>query len=141
MTQSVLIVERLHKNPEYTIGKLSLNGEYICDTLEDTDRDLNKDGDLLDAGETKVWGKTAIPYGTYKVTKETNPKFGNCFRVHNVKQFEGILIHTGNYKEHTHGCILVGKNSVKGAVMNSRFYLDKLFNAIPATNSITLIIK
>jgi hypothetical protein len=141
MKQSVIIVERLHKLPDYTIGKLSLNGEYVCDTLEDTDRDLNKDGDLLDAGELEQWGKTAIPYGTYQVTKEINKKFGKCLRVHKVKHFEGILIHTGNYKEDSHGCILVGNNAVKGAVMNSRRYLDKLFDLIPDKTIVTLIVK
>jgi hypothetical protein len=36
-----LKLKRIAKKPTYTIGKLYLNGEYFCDTLEDTDRGLS----------------------------------------------------------------------------------------------------
>ena len=58
-----------------TIGKLSLGGRFFCYTLEDFDRDLNKDGDLLDLGEAKVHSKTAIPRGTYKVQLTMSNRF------------------------------------------------------------------
>ena len=54
---------RKYLNPTYTIGKLYIDGEYFCDTLEDTVRDLNKDGE----NEQKIRGKTSIPYGTYRI--------------------------------------------------------------------------
>mgnify|MGYP003435238428 FL=1 len=57
-----------------TIGKLYLNDVFICDTLEDVCRDLNKDGDLDDKGETKVYGETAIPSGTYKMIINMSPR-------------------------------------------------------------------
>jgi hypothetical protein len=36
--------------PDYTIGKLSIDGVSFCDTLEDVNRDINKDGQF-DNGE------------------------------------------------------------------------------------------
>lgn len=39
-------------HPDYTVGKLYVDGEYECFTLEDPVR------------ETKIYGQTAIPYGT-----------------------------------------------------------------------------
>ena len=36
-----LRLERLYKKDNYTIGKLYIDGQYFCDTLEDKDRNLN----------------------------------------------------------------------------------------------------
>ena len=46
------------------------NWERICNTIEDKVRDLNKDGDLNDEGEEKVYAQTAIPYGTYTIAMD-----------------------------------------------------------------------
>ena len=35
-----LTLHRKYRLPNYTIGKLYVNGQYYCDTLEDADRDL-----------------------------------------------------------------------------------------------------
>ena len=70
-----LLLNRVYLHEDYTIGKLFVNGEYFSDTVEDKVRDANKDGDLLDEGETKVYGKTAIPYGKYKIELSMSPKF------------------------------------------------------------------
>lgn len=138
---TLILLKRIALQPTYTIGRFFVNDESnkICDCLEDPVRDYNKDGDLDDQGETKIWGNTAIPYGEYKVTKELHHKFGKCFRIHNVKHFEGIFIHSGNYPKDTHGCPLAGYNTAKGAVMNSRQALDKLYDAVP--NGIDVKIK
>ena len=117
--------------PEYTIGDLFVNGKLFCNTLEDTVRDLNKDGDLNDAGEGKVYGQTAIPYGTYEVVITYSNRFKKQLPLlENVKGFEGIRIHPGNTKEDTHGCILVGVNSKKGMVTESKKTFDKLFSLL-----------
>jgi hypothetical protein len=131
-----LTLKRIALRDTYTIGKLYINGEYECDTLEDTVRDLNKNG-VFDNGEQKVYGKTAIPYGTYEVTMNVqSPKFskksayawcnGYLPRLLNVPSFDGILIHGGNTPEDTYGCILVGQNKVVGKVINSMNSLKKL---------------
>ena len=62
-----LTLKRIALKPTYTIGKLYIDDKYFCDTLEDTVRDLNKNG-KFDNGEEKIKGKTAIPYGTYEIT-------------------------------------------------------------------------
>src|SRR5690606_4267962 len=114
---------RMYRRPDYTIGSLFINGNYFCDTLEDTDRDHNKDGDLNDPGEGKIYGRTAIPYGEYRVIVDKSPKFGRRLpRLLNVPHFDGILIHRGNTHHDTAGCILVGENKVKGRVINSTKY-------------------
>ena len=80
-----LTLLRRYKGVEYTIGTLSVNGQRFCDTLEDKVRDLNADGDLNDEGEGKVYGKTAIPYGTYEITLDiVSPKFSQYRQYKNI---------------------------------------------------------
>lgn len=132
-----LTLKRIALRDAYTIGKLYINDTYFCDTLEDRVRDINKDGDLNDIGEGKVYGKTAIPYGRYEITmKVQSPKYsqrasyawckGYLPRLLKVSHFEGILIHSGNDATHSAGCILVGENKVKGQVINSMATLKRL---------------
>lgn len=114
-----LRVERLWKKPAYTVGRLFVDGKFFCNTLEDTVRDLSN--------EKKVYGKTAIPYGEYKVVYNWSPKYGrNLPRLLNVPAFEGILIHPGNTADDSAGCILVGRNTEVGRLTESRYTSDKL---------------
>jgi hypothetical protein len=118
-----LLLKRIAFKEAYTIGKLSIDGVYFCDTLEDRNRDLNHDGDLNDAGEGKVKNETAIPFGTYNVVVNVSQRFGRELpRLENVPGFDGILIHRGNTDADSSGCILVGENKVKGKVINSTPY-------------------
>jgi hypothetical protein len=97
-----------------TIGELYINDTFFCYTLEDKDRDINKDGDLKDAGETKVYGLTAIPRGTYNLVLSFSNRFQKYLpEIQKVEGFEGIRIHAGNKAEDSHGCILLG--TTKGA--------------------------
>lgn len=128
-----LFLYRVALNPSYTIGKLSIGTKYFSDTLEDTVRDLNHDGDLDDAGEGKIYGMTAIPYGRYKVGIVWWGKHNKYVPVLlNVKHFTGILIHAGATVKDTLGCILVGLNKVKGELRNSSEYSWKLTTLIQA---------
>ena len=127
-----LILKRIALKNEYTIGKLYVNGEYVCDTIEDTVRDLDKDGKFAN-GEVKIPGKTAIPYGRYEITmKVKSPKYSNFSkyswakkydgylpRLLNVPHFDGVLIHVGNSALDSEACVLVGENKVVGKVINS----------------------
>lgn len=133
-----IVLKRLYLKDSYTIGKMYVNGEYFCDCLEDKVRDYNKDGDLKDGGEAKVYGATAIPYGRYEVTiKVQSPKYctrstylwcgGYLPRLLNVPHFDGILIHAGNSAVDSAGCILVGDNKVKGRLTNSMATLKALY--------------
>lgn len=118
-----LNLKRRYLGPEYTIGSLFINGKYLCDTIEDTVRDLNRDGDLLDVGEGKLYGETAIPFGDYKIELSMSPKFKRLLpMILNVNHFTGIRIHRGNTAKDSHGCILPGENKRKGMVLNSTKY-------------------
>lgn len=145
-----ITLKRIALKEEYTIGRLYINGIYECDTLEDKVRDYNKDGDLLDEGETKVYGKTAIPYGKYKVTLDVvSPKFskykfyvevceGKLPRLLNVPHFEGILIHVADgYKgaDLLSGCIGVGRNLIKGGLLYGKETFIKLYQKMEKADS------
>lgn len=47
-----LTLKRIALRPTYTIGKLYIDDVYFCDTIEDTVRDLNKNG-KFDNGEKR----------------------------------------------------------------------------------------
>ena len=134
-----LTVKRTYHGEYYTIGKLYVNDEYLCDTLEDTDRMLSSSMMEDEVKKRKVYGQTAIPIGTYKVEITYSNKFKKKLpRLFNVKGFEGILIHSGNTKEDTLGCILVGYNKKKGMVLNSRQAMSKLMSLIDKADEIEI---
>lgn len=133
-----LTLKRRFYGEYYTIGSLFVDCQYFCDTLEDKVRDLTK--------EKKVYGKTAIPAGTYPVILNRSPRFKRRLpRLLKVPFFDGILIHRGNTHEDTHGCILVGENKVKGKVINSTKYEVELVKRIDAAikrgEKISIIVK
>ena len=118
-----ILLKRIALRDTYTIGKLYIDGQLMCDTLEDKVRDLSK--------EKKVYGQTAIPYGTYKVNWTYSPKFKKYMPlIEDVPQFNGVRIHSGNTAKDTLGCILVGENKQKGMVLNSRATVNKLYPII-----------
>lgn len=148
-----ILLKRIAKKANYTIGKLYLNDKYFADTLEDTDRGLTQDMDIEEIKSKKVYGKTAIPTGTYKIDMNTiSPRFknrswakpwgGKIPRLINVKGFEGVLVHPGNTAEDSTGCVLIGQNSVVGKVVNSVNTFNKLMTElISDKNNITITIE
>ena len=125
-----LTLKRIALRSTYTIGRLYVDGNYFCDTLEDTVRDLNKNG-KFDNGEKKVYGKTAIPYGTYEIKWTYSPRFKKYTpQLMNVPSFEGIRIHSGNSSTDTEGCLLLGENKKVGMVINSRATINKFYPLI-----------
>lgn len=116
-----LLLNRRIYSPNSTIGNLQVNNVFQCFTLEDVDRDKNKDGDLNDTGEAKVFGKTAIPRGRYEVMISYSNRFKKVLPLLlNVPSFKGIRIHSGNKPEDTDGCILVGNTTSKDFIGESR---------------------
>lgn len=135
-------LRRLWLKDDYTIGRLYINGVYYCNTMEDPVRDYNKDGDLDDPGEGKVYGETAIPYGTYQVTATYSSKFKRILPlILNVPHFKYIRIHAGNTASDTHGCILVGENKYPGMVIDSRAYETMFTQAVMAAIEREEIVK
>ena len=120
---------RKYRKETYTIGKLYVDGVYFCDTIEDKDRGLTSDMSLAAIKLRKIFGKTAIPAGTYRVKLTYSAKFANrpwakkygglVPEILDVKGFSGIRIHPGTDQYDTDGCPLVGENKVKGNVINS----------------------
>lgn len=103
-----------------TIGELYIDKKYIADTLEDRVRP---------EGE-KVYGKTAIPEGTYEVKLTYSPRFKKILpEILNVPNFSGIRIHSLNKAEESEGCIGVGEWNGKDTnwISNSRKAFNKLF--------------
>ena len=128
-----LKLKRIFKGDKYTIGHLYINNIYFCDTLEDKVRELPK--------EPKVYGDTAIPAGTYEIDMNTvSPKFKNRAwakkwggivpRLKNVPYFDGVLIHVGNNKDDTDGCIIVGDNQIVGGLVNSTIQFNRLMQRL-----------
>jgi hypothetical protein len=126
-----------------TIGKMYIGGRFFCYTLEDVDRDKNKDGDLNDPGEQKVYGQTAIPRGTYKVIVNMSNRFKVLMPLLlSVPGFEGIRVHNGNTSEHTHGCLLVGESKGKDFIGGSKMAFAKLMDILTKSKEpITIVIK
>lgn len=147
-----LLLRRIAKMEKYTIGKLYIDGKYFSDTLEDTDRNLTSTMSKDEIAKVKVYEKTAIPTGTYVVDMNTvSPKFGKRSwaqpyegkvpRLQNVPGYEGVLIHPGNTADDTSGCILVGRNKVKGQVVESQNTFHSLMNILKGDNDITITIE
>lgn len=149
-----ILIDRKYKKTDYTISNLYIDSKYFCNVLEDTDRGLTQNSPLSEIKATKVYGKTAIPTGTYKVTLDvvSNRFKSSSFfqevcgaklpRLLNVPGFDGILIHTGNTAEDTDGCLIVGENKIKGKVVNSRETFKKLYSELlKDKGNITIEIK
>ena len=140
-------VHRVYKKDTYTIGKLYINEQYFCNTLEDKDRGLDASMPLSQIQSIKVWGETAIPTGEYAINMNAiSSKFsqkpfymevcqGKVPRLVNVPGYEGILLHVADgYKgaELVHGCIGVGENKIIGGLINGKTTFRELYNRMKA---------
>ena len=124
-------VKRIARKDGYTIGRMSLNGSYFCDTLEDTDRGLKSTMSEEEILSKKRKGITAIPTGEYDVILTFSPKFKRVLPLLlNVPGYQYIRVHHGNLPSSTDGCLLVGENKVKGQIINSRATLEKLMSVL-----------
>lgn len=107
--------------PVCTIGRMFVDGDNYCFTLEDV---VRPDG-------VKIFGETAIPEGTYKVIVNYSNRFQKLMPLLvDVPNFQGVRIHPGNTAADTHGCILVGANKTDTTITNSRKVFDPLFDKI-----------
>lgn len=106
-----LRLTRVTEHNDAQFGVLCIDGKPCFVTLEDKWRDNEK-------------MVSCIPKGTYPVLIHQSPKFGLCYKVHNVPDRSEILIHAGNTHEDTHGCILLGMMygliGTKSAILSSR---------------------
>lgn len=153
-----ILVDRVWKKESYSIGRLYIDGIFFCNTLEDTDRGLTQTMPIEEIKKIKKASITAIPTGIYAIDMNTiSPRFSknswlvkNCNgarlpRLIDVPGFTGVLIHLGNTAKDTDGCILVGKNDIKGMVTKSKDTFLCLYNKMKAVHKkgekITITIK
>lgn len=135
-----ILLQRIAKKDKYTIGKLYINDQYFCDTLEDTDRGLTQSMTEQQIKSNKVYGETAIPTGIYRIVISYSNRFKKQMPLLlNVPGFSGIRIHTGNTEKDSLGCILVGKNKAVGKVLESRDTYNKLFSILQKANEKEII--
>ncbi|MFA5071143.1 MAG: DUF5675 family protein [Candidatus Pacearchaeota archaeon] len=128
-----LFLERYEFTEKSTIGRLykeiPLGGdnfeyEELCYILEDKCR--QKFGEPFTQA-TKVYGQTAIPYGTYEVVVNKSPKYGKLMpRLLNVPFYDGILIHSGNTDKDSSGCLICGKTKSADFVGESKKAFDEI---------------
>ena len=117
-----------------TIGNLYLNGEWLCDTLENPYLDNQRNISCIPEGQYKVRLRTA---------KESATKDYLHLLVQDVPDRSLVLFHVGNTAKDTRGCVLVGIGTEQDFVKNSRLAMELLMKEIlnlGGTN-INLIIK
>lgn len=121
-------VHRVANTEDACMGCMELDGVQFCFTLEDCVRDLGPDG------SGKIYGKTAIPAGEYKVVIDYSHKFQkDMVHILDVPYFTGIRIHSGNDAEDTLGCILVGHSMEHPArISGGSSVMPELFDKIKA---------
>ena len=142
-----ILLERKYKKEGYTIGTISVDGIYVCNSLEDKDYGFTKSTPVDIIKKTKALHpqQVAIPAGTYEVSVEYYRNFsvthpwdnttsckGKIPCLLDVPGYTGILIHCGSNPSHSAGCILVGYNTIKGGLTDSKKAFVKLCDMIMA---------
>ena len=119
---------------ESTIGRLFINGELFCDTLENPWKDNQRNISCIPKGEYNV---------RLRLPRESATRDYIHLLVKEVPNRDWILFHRGNTAKDTRGCILVGQGSKHNAVQNSRLAMDLLIKEIInlGGEDIKLIIK
>jgi hypothetical protein len=130
-----LVLKRTSLGLTATEGLLFVDDVFFCYTLEDKDRNL-------ESGGTKIYGKTAIPRGTYDIKLTKSERFLKVLPILiNVPQFSGVRIHSGNTANDTDGCILVGFKNINDSdnwVGESKKALGLLMSKLQDETGVTL---
>jgi len=110
-----MIIKRILILEKEVIGELFINDMFVCNTLENKYKLINR--------------------GLYNLRSDiTSPKFKMKLPRLEVEGRSGILIHAGNRAEDTEGCILVGTYTSGDRIWNSKIYLKKVINLINYNN-------
>ena len=117
-----------------TLGELFLNGERMCDTLENPWLDNQRNISCIPEGEYRV---------RLRLPRESATREYLHLLVQDVPNRNYVLFHRGNFPKDTRGCILVGLGSEQDVVHNSVLAMDLLIKEIVnlGGENINLIIK
>jgi len=132
MINLLLIRDTFSKNS--VISELFINGELICDTLENPWQDNQRNISCIPEGEYPV---------RLRLARESASRDYLHLLVQEVPNRDWILFHRGNTAKDTSGCILVGLGSQQDVVNNSVLAMDLLIKEILnlGGENINLIIK
>ena len=104
-----MLIKLIRNQPQgkALFGQLYVDGEYFCDTLENTDYAIPAGFYRLDVTFSPRW-QVLLPilYGVWGYRKGVASSSSGVPR--STKR-TGIRIHAGNTIDHTEGCILVGE--------------------------------
>ena len=119
---------------ESTIGRLFINGELFCDTLENPWKDNQRNISCIPKGQYDV---------RLRLPRESATRDYIHLLVKEVPNRDWILFHRGNTAKDTSGCILVGNGREQDTVNNSRLAMDLVIKEILnlGGENINLIIK
>jgi len=117
---NLLLIRDTHSETS-TIGKLYLNGEMMCDTLENPWLDNQRNISCIPAGQYNV---------RLRLARESATRDYLHLLVQEVPNRSYILFHIGNTAKDTQGCILVGLKREQDFVSNSRLAMDLLMKEI-----------
>jgi hypothetical protein len=132
MINLLLIRDTFSKNS--VIGELFIDGERICDTLENPWQDNQRNISCIPEGEYPV---------RIRLPRESATRDYMHLLVKDVPDRDYILFHIGNFPSQTQGCVLVGLGTQQDVVNNSRLAMDLLMKEIInlGGENINLIIK
>jgi hypothetical protein len=118
-----VVIVRLEKGPAGIFGEMIIDNLPFAATLEHP--------------------TLAIPAGTYLCCITQSPKFGEVYEITEVDGRTHILIHAGNFKEDTSGCVLLGckTGEIGGvkAVLSSRKKLNEFQSELKSRDFILTI--
>lgn len=130
MVHFIHVVRSSKYSKNVTMGKMFIDGKFVCDTLERASGGANKFTPIEKILLLKSKGFRAIGEGTYKLNLDLSDRFSNreFYRgiggllphVLDVPGFKGVRIHCGNSIKDTEGCILVGQKTAEGWITESR---------------------
>lgn len=123
-----MIIKRFSDNGKQTQGRATLLSDNVK-ILEFVT--------LEPAWLNNAIGKSCIPAGVYNVKPRYNTKYSNHFIIEGTEPRTYVLLHVGNYRKNSTGCILVGNAFVdlnkdgEIDISASTITLERLFKLAP----------
>ena len=145
-----LTIERFGFGRDSTLGRLLIDGNPVCFTIEDERR------------MAKVPGETCIPVGTFHVKLRTegglHAKYSERFRgthegmlhLQDVPGFTYVYLHVGNTDDDSEGCPLIvgtpaltpdGEFTGSGSEIAYKLVYGRVLKALKAGEAVTVLIR